>query len=700
MSRFLRYLISLLVCLGVAFPASASARTHRHHKPKPPTPTLKAAPTLGTPGQNRGVTLTTVGSVLQASNGSWTGAPTTYTYQWQDCNSAASSCANASAPSTSQTYTIKSADVGFYMRVGETASNATGASAVAYSTVTPIVTTSSSGLPVLTTAPTLSGSAVEGSTITLVPGTFSNETTQDGTWEDCPSASSTTCTSITNTGNTWVTISADVGKYVRLEETATNANGNTVVWSNAIGPITASGGTSGFQGTCTTTIGPTTGGGGTYYATAFNAMTSGQTLCLTTGSYGTATSGSMVALNAAGVTMTSAGSNTATISGNQDLNGNNEVLENLNLNEMSEVYTVQADSNPAPCPIPAAEGMVIFGSADILQDDNVYQATTAGTGRQVLIGIDYGGTGSASGDIIRDNNLGPGGGCNQTQHLLYDDNGTGLQVYDNWFFKDHYGYCVQLYTNPGTTLVHSNVFDDCLNAIIDASVVGGNQTYNNVFVNTAQGPFIDQCFTPGGCGTGHGAVDTVNNNAVGPGMTVGGGSTYVTLSGNQVLAANPFVGGADSDNYTLNSTASATAVSGYSLWNGVGPPTPNPGTSTTYGPNTQLHGAEKGIAPKTEALSSTWERAVSSPPEPPGLWKARATYAVFLKHHPLQAQRARIQDGGAPIKVANPNPMVARSTSDNSGLGWWVWVLIVITSLTLVFVILVVALECRYRKVK
>jgi endoglucanase len=73
----------------------------------------------------------------------------------------------------------------------------------------------------------------------LRPGTFSNETTQDGVWERCPAATSTACTATTNTGGSYTLSASDpVGNFIRLKETATNASASTTVWSNAIGPIT------------------------------------------------------------------------------------------------------------------------------------------------------------------------------------------------------------------------------------------------------------------------------------------------------------------------------------------------------------------------------------------------------------------------------------------------------------------------------
>jgi hypothetical protein len=96
--------------------------------------------------------------------------------------------------------------------------------------------------PVLTSAPVLSGSAHQGSTDTLTLGKFSNETSQNGIWYDCPTpGNNPACTKTNPAGGTSYTLqpSDPVGDYLRLDETAVNKTGTSVVWSNVIGPITA-----------------------------------------------------------------------------------------------------------------------------------------------------------------------------------------------------------------------------------------------------------------------------------------------------------------------------------------------------------------------------------------------------------------------------------------------------------------------------
>jgi len=79
-----------------------------------------------------------VGEELTASNGTWTGGATSFTYQWQRCTSS-TTCANVDG-ATARTYGVRSADVGNTLRVAVTAHNASGSTATASSDQTATVT--------------------------------------------------------------------------------------------------------------------------------------------------------------------------------------------------------------------------------------------------------------------------------------------------------------------------------------------------------------------------------------------------------------------------------------------------------------------------------------------------------------------------------------------------------------------------------
>jgi hypothetical protein len=101
--------------------SASSAQTAAVAASPPPAPSNTALPTItGT---------TTQGQTLSTSNGSWSGSPTSYTYQWQDCTS--TTCQNISgATTTTSTYTLQASDVGSTIDVTVTATNSGGSASV------------------------------------------------------------------------------------------------------------------------------------------------------------------------------------------------------------------------------------------------------------------------------------------------------------------------------------------------------------------------------------------------------------------------------------------------------------------------------------------------------------------------------------------------------------------------------------------
>lgn len=92
-------------------------------------PKNTSAPTIsGTPK---------VGQDLTVNNGTWSGNPTSYSYQWQRCDADIASCQNV-VGATGKTYRVPPADLGYRLRVAVTARNAKG-SAAANSAITAVV---------------------------------------------------------------------------------------------------------------------------------------------------------------------------------------------------------------------------------------------------------------------------------------------------------------------------------------------------------------------------------------------------------------------------------------------------------------------------------------------------------------------------------------------------------------------------------
>jgi len=102
-------------------------------------------------------------------------------------------------------------------------------------TITIVVsyTTGGGTAPSNTSPPTISGSATAGSTLTRNQGVWSGSTpiTYTYQWRSCDSAGAN-CADISGaTSTSYTAASADVGKTIRVNETATNAYGNATATS-------------------------------------------------------------------------------------------------------------------------------------------------------------------------------------------------------------------------------------------------------------------------------------------------------------------------------------------------------------------------------------------------------------------------------------------------------------------------------------
>lgn len=116
----------------------------------------------------------TDGQTLNTSDGTWLEDPSSFTYQWQDCNSSVTSCSDI-AGATGSRYALGSGDVGHTVRSVVTASNAGGSSS-ARSAASAIVTAPVTA-PSNTAAPAVSGTTTEGQSLS----------TSNGSWSGSPS---------------------------------------------------------------------------------------------------------------------------------------------------------------------------------------------------------------------------------------------------------------------------------------------------------------------------------------------------------------------------------------------------------------------------------------------------------------------------------------------------------------------------------
>jgi hypothetical protein len=227
-SHTLRVIVTATGAGGTA--TATSAQSAAVVAAPPGTPTNSAAPALS--GS------TVEGQTLKTSNGSWTGTPTSFAYQWQRCSSTGSECV-AIGGATAASYKLTSADVGHALRAAVTANNASG-SATAASGASAAVTVAIPAAPGNTALPAISGSTVEGQTLKTSNGSWSRSPTSFAyQWQRCNS-SGAECTAISGAAeSTYGVKSADVGHTLRVVVTATNAGGSTPATSGQTATVTA-----------------------------------------------------------------------------------------------------------------------------------------------------------------------------------------------------------------------------------------------------------------------------------------------------------------------------------------------------------------------------------------------------------------------------------------------------------------------------
>jgi hypothetical protein len=186
---------------------------------------------LGAPAAPAGNVV--VGDQLSVGSGTWNGTPTiTFGYQWQDCDGTGSVCTPIGG-ATGPMYTVQPSDVGSTLAVTVTATNGGGSTAV---TTTPTVAAIAAVVPSVVSAPTVGslGEPAVGVTYAASPGTWSGTPTIGFTyqWFDCDS-SGAVCTAIAGaTGPDYVLTSADTGRWLMAQVTATNSGGSTTADSN------------------------------------------------------------------------------------------------------------------------------------------------------------------------------------------------------------------------------------------------------------------------------------------------------------------------------------------------------------------------------------------------------------------------------------------------------------------------------------
>jgi hypothetical protein len=179
----------------------------------------------------------TDGQTLTTSDGTWLDSPSSFSYQWQRCDSLGAGCTTIFGAATGS-YTLTDADIGSTIRSVVTGTNGAGSSSAASA---PTAAVAAPPAPVSATAPAIKGSAVQGQTLSTNSGSWSgNPTMYSYQWQGC-SSSGSNCATISGAAGSQYTLGAgDVGHTIRSVVTATNSAGSTSATSSATAVIAAS----------------------------------------------------------------------------------------------------------------------------------------------------------------------------------------------------------------------------------------------------------------------------------------------------------------------------------------------------------------------------------------------------------------------------------------------------------------------------
>jgi hypothetical protein len=174
------------------------------------------------------------GETITTSTGGWSNNPTSYAYRWLRCDAAGNGCAQI-AGETARRYRLRAADVGRTVVAIVTARNADGAGS-ANTKPSPVI--AANVAPQNQSAPTISGSAVVGGTLTAEPGTWTGAPTFAYFWLQCDAAGAG-CVDTNARGRTYGVRSADLGRTIRVQVRGTNPRGNSTATSAQTGVVRA-----------------------------------------------------------------------------------------------------------------------------------------------------------------------------------------------------------------------------------------------------------------------------------------------------------------------------------------------------------------------------------------------------------------------------------------------------------------------------
>ena len=169
------------------------------------------------------------GDLLTASSGTWSNSPTSYSYQWKDCDDFGDCVDDPGG--TNSTYLVSEWDIGWEVEVQVTATNASGYAA---STSDPVTITTNG--PSNTALPAITGTAQVGVQLSATTGSWSGSPTNyTYQWFECRDATEEDCSAISlATNSTYTPTSTEADSPLAVVVFAINSSGTSqAAWSLA-----------------------------------------------------------------------------------------------------------------------------------------------------------------------------------------------------------------------------------------------------------------------------------------------------------------------------------------------------------------------------------------------------------------------------------------------------------------------------------
>ena len=181
-------------------------------------PANSGVPTIGGTART-GSTLST------SSTGTWSGSPTSYSYQWQRSATSGGTYSDI-ASATSNSYVVSDSDVGYFIKLAVVATNGIGSSSPVLSDPTTVVVDIA---PTNTAPPVITGTARTGETLTTSRGSWTSapspSTTYAYQWKRANAVGGTYSNIASATDRTYDLTDADIDKFIKVSVIATNSIG-------------------------------------------------------------------------------------------------------------------------------------------------------------------------------------------------------------------------------------------------------------------------------------------------------------------------------------------------------------------------------------------------------------------------------------------------------------------------------------------